>query len=114
MRELAEDELAGGPTRAAMAALAERWLATRAMAPMDFLVRLEPFTFPAHRRCFVAEQGGRIVAFAGVVPVPARGGWFIEDLVRDPDAPNGTGELLVDAVMRWAAARGSRWLFLYD
>jgi phosphatidylglycerol lysyltransferase len=44
--------------------------------------------------------------------VPARGGWFLEDLVRDPRAPNGTGELLVDAVMRWALAAGSTWLTL--
>jgi phosphatidylglycerol lysyltransferase len=36
----------------------------------------------------------------------------LEDLLRDPHAPNGTAELLVDAVMRWALARGSRWLTL--
>jgi hypothetical protein len=29
---------------------------------------------------------GRLVAFAGVVPVPARAGWLLEDLVRDPRA----------------------------
>jgi phosphatidylglycerol lysyltransferase len=79
---------------------------------MEFLVRLELFSFPDERRCFVAERDGRIVGVAGVVPVPARAGWFIEDLVRDPSAPNGTGELLIDGVMRWAAAQGSGWLTL--
>jgi phosphatidylglycerol lysyltransferase len=53
-----------------------------------------------------------MIAFAGVVPVPARAGWLLEDLVRDPSAPNGTGELLVDAVMRAAAGAGIGWLTL--
>jgi len=69
-------------------------------------------TFPEHRRCFLAEFEGRVVGFAGVVPVPARAGWFLEDLIRDPEAPNGTSELLVDAVMSWAGAAGSNWLTL--
>lgn len=77
---------------------------------MGFLVRV----FPAspHRRCFVAVHREAVVAFALVLPVPGREGWFLETLVRDPSAPNGTSELLVDAVMRWAAERGSRWLTL--
>jgi phosphatidylglycerol lysyltransferase len=82
------------------------------MAPMEFLVRLELFSFSQDRCCFVAERGGQIVGVAGVVPVPAREGWFVEDLVRDPAAPNGTGELLIDSVMRWAAQQGSSWLTL--
>ncbi len=79
---------------------------------MSFLVRVEPFAFPAHRRCFVAEQEGEIVGFAGLIPVPARAGWFLEDLVRDPRAPNGTSELLVDAAQRWASERGAPWFTL--
>ena len=112
IRELSPAELDAGPVRDAMARLGERWLATRQMAPMAFLVQLELFGHPLHRRCFVAEVAGRLVGFANVIPVPARDGWFIEDLLRDPDAPNGTGELLVDAVMRWAAERGSPWVTL--
>jgi phosphatidylglycerol lysyltransferase len=112
VREVTAAELESGDTRQGIERVAERWLRSRAMAPMDFLVRLELFSFSTERRCFVAEQGGRVVGVAGVVPVPARDGWFIEDLVRDPLAPNGTGELLIDAVMRWAAGHGSRWLTL--
>jgi phosphatidylglycerol lysyltransferase len=82
------------------------------MASMGFLVRIEPFELPSHRRCFVAELDGRLVGFAGVVPIPARRGWFIEDLLRDPRAPNGSGELLVDAVMSWAGREGCDWLTL--
>lgn len=87
--------------------LTARWLATKGMAPMGFLVRVFPES--PHRRCFVAIRDGSVVAFALAVPVPGRNGWFLENLVRDPGAPNGTTELLVDAVMRWAAEKGSRW-----
>jgi lysylphosphatidylglycerol synthetase-like protein (DUF2156 family) len=55
---------------------------------------------------------GRVVGFAAVVPVPPRRGWFIEDLIRAHEAPNGNGELLVDAVMRWEDATGSSWVTL--
>lgn len=112
VRALRPDELDGGPARTAMMELTERWLATRAMAPMGFLVHVDPFSFPHERRCFIAELEGRLVGFAGIVPVPARAGWFLEDLLRDPMAPNGTGELLIDAVMEWADANGSRWITL--
>lgn len=112
VREVAASELRAGATREGIERVTERWLKARSLAPMDFLVRLELFSFPEERRCFVAERSGQVVAVAGVVPVPARGGWFVEDLVRDPQAPNGTAELLIDAVMRWASSTGSRWLTL--
>ncbi|HKU42336.1 MAG TPA: DUF2156 domain-containing protein, partial [Polyangiales bacterium] len=112
VRPLAPHELESGPIREALLRVGRRWLATRQMAAMSFLVRLEPFHLAEHRQCFIAEREGLLVGFAGVVPVPARSGWFLEDLVRDPTAPNGTSELLVDAVMGWAAAHGCSWLTL--
>ncbi|MDF3065914.1 MAG: hypothetical protein K0R38_1515 [Polyangiaceae bacterium] len=112
VRAVSPHELSAGTTREGIERVAARWLKARGMAPMDFLVRLELFSFPDERRCFVAERGGRVVAVAGVVPVPAREGWFVEDLLRDPEAPNGTMELLIDLVMRWANEAGSRWLTL--
>lgn len=112
VREVTAEELQRGPLRTAITQLTERWLSSRSLAPMDFLVRLELFDFAEHRRCFVAETGPRLIGVAGVVPVPAREGWFVEDLLRDPAAPNGTAELLVDHAMRWAGAQGSRWLTL--
>jgi phosphatidylglycerol lysyltransferase len=111
-REVTPAELERSPTQDAIKRLIRRWLATRGMAGMGFLVRVEPFEFPTHRRCFVAELDGRVVGFAGVVPIPARSGWFLEDLLRDPQAPNGSGELLVDAVMKWAAGAECDWLTL--
>lgn len=105
-----EDPQSG--TRRAIEALVERWLGTRAMAPMGFLVQLSLFSDATERRCLVAELGGRLVGVLGMIPVYARGGWFCEDLLREPDAPNGTNELLVDAAMRLATEGGSRYVTL--
>ncbi len=106
----------GAPLRRSIEALILRWMGSKALPPMGFLVRVDPFGFAHERRSFVARlsdgAGGEIVGFAAVVPVYARNGWFIEDLIRSPLAPNGTSELLVDAAMRCAAELGSGYLTL--
>lgn len=112
VRLVPSEELQEGPTRNGMLEATYGWLATRKLAPMGFLLRLEPFSFGEHRLCFVAESAGRIVAYAGLVPVPARNGYLLEDLVRHPAAPNGTSELLVDAAMRFVAESGHGFLTL--
>ncbi|MEP7049490.1 MAG: DUF2156 domain-containing protein [Pseudomonadota bacterium] len=112
VRELPDTEFPEPSLRAALQSVAERWLSRRTLAPMGFLVRVEPFSGSSQRRYFVAEVKERVVGFAAVLPIPARNGWFIENLVREPDAPNGTSELLVNAVMVWAAALPSPWLTL--
>ncbi|MCP3139730.1 DUF2156 domain-containing protein [Pyxidicoccus xibeiensis] len=100
------------PTRQAVERLQARWLASRRMAPMGFLVQLRPYTFARERRAFAAEVDGTVVGFLAVSPVYAREGWFLQDLLRDPEAPNGTAESLVDAAMRAAAAEGRRYVTL--
>lgn len=71
------------------------------MAPMGFLVQLDLFTYADERRFFVAE-------LLSAVPLYARDGWFFEDVLRHPLAPNGTMELLFDHAMRAIGADGSR------
>lgn len=113
VRRLTHDELAAGhPTRAELERLIARFLGARAMAPMGFIVQIDPFVFLDERLHLVAERDGRIVGFLGIVPVYARDGWFFEDFLRTPDAPNGTVELLVDAGMRAAVAEGVRYVTL--
>jgi phosphatidylglycerol lysyltransferase len=103
VRRLAAPELvSGSEVRVRLERLIARWQRSRAMAPMGFLVQVDPFTFLEERRQFVAEHNGLVVGFLGIVPVYARRGWFFEDFLRDPEAPNGTVELLVDAGMRAA------------
>jgi len=105
VRALGAAEIAPGQAmRAELDGLIARWLASRAIAPMGFLVHVDPFTFPDERRYFVAEHAGHVVGFLCAIPIYARPGWFFEDFLRDPSAPNGTVELLVDTGMRAAAA----------
>jgi phosphatidylglycerol lysyltransferase len=114
VREVPAAEIAdeASATRVAAERLIRRWLLSRKMAPMGFLVDVQPFLFPEERRYFVAEHGERVVGFLAAVPVYGRDGWFFEDFLRDPDAPNGTAELLIDAGMRRAGEDGSGYVTL--
>ena len=113
VRALAPAELdAGGTTRRSIDAHIARWSESHPMPPMGFLVAVHAYEHLDERRCFVAERDGHVLGFLAAVPVYARGGWLFEDLLRDPSAPNGTAELLVEAAMRAAAAEGSRYVTL--
>lgn len=113
VRAVSAAELAEGmPLRAQAEALITRWLATRPMAPLGFLVTIHPFEHAGERRFFAAEREGSLVAFLACIPVYARRGWFLEDFLRSPAAPNGTIELLVDHAMRSLAAEGAEYATL--
>jgi hypothetical protein len=103
---------ADAPMRALLEQLVAGWLATRKMAPMGFIVDVQPFDFADERRCFVAEREGRAVGLLVAVPIYQREGWLFEDLLRVEGAPNGTTELLIDAAMRAVAVEGSRYVTL--
>lgn len=96
----------GSALRRKVDALIAHWLATRSMAPMQFVVSLRPYEFPAERRFLVAERGAELVGILVAVPIYARGGYLLEDVLRDPTAPNGTVELMFDHAMRLLADEG--------
>lgn len=101
VREVDPDELAEGmPMRAAAERLREEWLRSRGMEPMDFLVAVKPFHAAHEHLYFVAERGGEAVQFLSAIPIYARDGWLMEDMLRGHNAPNGTTELLIAALMR--------------
>ena len=112
VRQVEPEEVADGeprhPTRAAIDAMIAHWQDARAMAPMSFVVHLDPYHLPEERRFFVAERDGDVVGILIAVPIYARDGWFFEDVLRDPDAPNGTVELMFDQAMRVVADEGAR------
>ena len=114
VRRVAPSEVAslGSPLHRAVEALGAAWLAGRGMAPMRFLVQLEPLTYPHERVLVVAECDGEIVGFLSAVPVFARRRLFVEDLLRAANAPNGTMEVLIDAAMQAAVERGDEALTL--
>lgn len=100
------------PLRVACDALIARWLGGRKMSELKFMVRLVPYAFADERRYALAERDGKVVGLAVAIPVYARRGWFVEDLLRDPDAPNGTPELLIDALFKLFADQGVDYVTL--
>lgn len=85
------------------------WLCTRGLPSLHFLVEPQTLANLADRRIFVAEKSGVAVGFLNAAPVPLRQGWLTEQFVRGSGAPNGTVELLVDAMMRAVAADGAQY-----
>lgn len=108
-----DDTTAGGtPLREAVVGLVRRWLGARELAPLGFLARVDPLSFLPDRALFVAEQAERLVGILSVAPIHGREGWLLQDLLRAPDAPNGTAEVLFDQAMREAHARGLTFVTL--
>jgi phosphatidylglycerol lysyltransferase len=93
------------------ACLAE-WLDHRGLPPLHFLVEPETLGQLEDRRLYVATRHEAVVGFLVASPVPARGGWLIEQIIRGHLAPNGTAELLVDAAIRSLADSGARYVTL--
>jgi len=100
------------PLRASCDALVARWLGKKGMGELKFMVRVHPYGFPRERRYVVAERAGELIGLAVAIPVYQRKGWFIEDLLRDDSAPNGTAELLVDTLMQAFAREGCHYATL--
>lgn len=103
----ADDVAPGTPLRGEIERLGRAWLAARPMEPMGFLVAVEPFHSPQHHLYVVAERHGRVVQVLSAVPAPASRGWLFEDMLRGPDAPNGTTELVLDLTLRTLAGRAA-------
>ncbi|GAB4561243.1 MAG: hypothetical protein Tsb0020_08640 [Haliangiales bacterium] len=112
VRRLEAPELADreGQARRAIDALVARWLDSREMAPMGFVVQIDLDTLVEERRVFVAERAQQVVGVLAAVPIPAASGWFFEDVLRHPEAPNGTIELLFDHAMRDLCELGCRYV----
>ena len=88
----------------------KEWLDTRGHPPLHFLVEPETLDFLADRRTFVAEVGGKPVAFLNLCPVPKRNGWLTEQFPRMKHSPNGTVELLMYEAANAIAADGAESL----
>lgn len=99
----------GAPGAAAEAAelhaLQRRWLAGRALAPLQFVARATLRTRAPGATRWVARAQGRVVGLAVLLPGAPTGTWLLEQLLRDPRAPNGCSELLVHEAMAHVAAR---------
>ena len=96
--------------RAETERLCRRWLDTRrAAVSFGWLFMLDPFQHAAHKKFFAARDArGALVGFLAASPVPARGGWYLEDVLRHPEAPHGTADLLVFEALNHLAASGAQ------
>ena len=90
--------------------LCRRWLDTRrAAVSFGWLFLLDPFQHAAHKKFFAArDRSGALAGFLAASPIPARGGWYLEDVLRHPEAPAGTADLLVFEALARLAASGAK------
>lgn len=95
----------------AQAAIAA-WEAALGRPPSTSWLRTAPFERVDDKRLFVATRAGRIEALLACTPIPARRGWFIEDMIHRPDAPVGASELAVVATLRHLAESGAETAWL--
>ncbi len=125
VRAVAAKALAdGGRVSAELQRVRQSWLGGHGLPPLGFLtaVNLAPDSTGDgaavldDRRLYVAYQHGgageRAVGYLVASPIPLRRGWLVEQVVRDPEAPNGTSELLIDTACRALACEGAERLTL--
>src|SRR5713101_3634078 len=90
------------------AQLCMHWLDTRPSATtFGWLVALDPFLHSEYKKYFAARVNGKLVGFLATSPIPARKGWYLEDVLREPDAPQGTATLLIVEALAKLKAEGA-------
>ncbi len=85
----------------------QEWLATRKMAALSFLNKVEPWTLSADKKYFEIVSNGRTTAFLAAIPIWPRKGWYLIDLMRRTHSEAGTSELLLLEAMRLLKEQGA-------
>lgn len=85
----------------------EEWTRKRRIPELGFLLGEKCHSECDGRRIFTAFMGGKVMAYAVAAPVPARGGWMIDRVVRRRKTARGTSELLIHEMMTRFAREGS-------
>ena len=108
--KIRKGENLGEEIRKETEALCQRWLKSRrAASNFGWLFVLDPFLHGELKRFFAArDEKGRLVGFLSASPMPTREGWYLEDVLRAPDAPAGTADLLVVEALKTLAAEGAK------
>ena len=87
--------------------LCRKWQAKGELPPMQFLFQLRPLDLKSYKKLFlVVDEDNVLKAFLACSPIYARKGWYLEDLIRDPSAPNGSTELLITETLKTLADEG--------
>jgi lysylphosphatidylglycerol synthetase-like protein (DUF2156 family) len=88
--------------------LCAAWLKTRRSVEFGWVFTLDPLRFSERKRFFLARTPcGEMIGLLAASPIPARNGWYLEDVLRHPHAPNGTSDLLIVEGMSSLARTGS-------
>jgi len=79
------------------ARLCKRWSTThRSPIKFGWLFAVDLFQHKERKKYFTArDETGKLIGFLAASPIPARNGWYLEDVLRLPHAPKGTADLLV-------------------
>ncbi len=94
--------------RAEIESLCQVWINTREVDALGWLLELDPFSLREHKRYFLARNAeGRLEGMLACSPIYARCGWYLEDLIRRPDAERGVSELLVVEAIKHLSAEGA-------
>jgi phosphatidylglycerol lysyltransferase len=90
--------------------LSAEWTGSRrAGVGFGWLFGVEPFSHSAAKKYFAARTpDGALVGVLAASPIPARDGWYLEDVLRSRNAPDGTSDLLVVEALRTLAAGGAK------
>jgi len=83
------------------ACLCKSWLTTRrSEIRFEWLFTVDLFQHKEYKKYFTArDANGKLVGFLSASPIPARNGWYLEDVLRSKHAPNGTTDLIVVEVL---------------
>ena len=88
--------------------LCMQWLGARpAGTTLGWLVALDPFMHLEYKKYFAARANGKLVGFLAASPIPARKGWYLEDVISEPNAPQGTATLLVVEALKLLKEEGA-------
>jgi phosphatidylglycerol lysyltransferase len=92
-----------------VADLSLQWLQGRPSATtFGWLLAVDPFLRFESKKLFVArDKSNQLVGLLAVSPIPARKGWYLEDVLRAVHAPAGTADLLVVHVLKELKTEGA-------
>jgi phosphatidylglycerol lysyltransferase len=97
------------PTKYEISRLSLDWLESRrAATTFGWLLALDPFAQFEKKKLFAArDQSNRMIGLLAVSPIPARQGWYLEDVLRTKDSPSGTSDILVVETLKYLKSQGA-------
>lgn len=89
--------------------LRQQWAESRrAGVHFGWLFQVSLFQNCGAKKYFKAiDSEGRLMGVLAASPIPARDGWYLEDVLVAADAPNGTSDLMVFETLKSLAAGGA-------